>query len=298
MMDMLIALGDFLVVIGDPFLSWMLYLPRDVALVLLAVMTGVIMTLIRRWTTNQDLLHRCKLDKMWLKARMADAKRRKDKETVKQIQMTNSQIALESFKAEGKPLLFSLLPIAILAMWAFARLGFVPPTPQDQVQMHLYFDVSEIDKLVHMLPNDKVTLHSDPIQQIGESRSLQGGLDGGMATWVIQGQPSDEPHVLRFRYQGEIVEVKYRADGQLYEPNVQMLNDHEKVLSAEFKLTEYRPAGVVPGVAWYPIVPVSKIPLLSMQDAMLPIALPAWLIGYLILVVPLALLLKPIMRVY
>ena len=85
LMELGLKAGDWLLVIGDPLLGWMLHLPRDLTLVLLAVMTGVIMTVIRRFTTNQDLLRRCKEDKARLGVLMSEAKSVGDKERIKNI---------------------------------------------------------------------------------------------------------------------------------------------------------------------------------------------------------------------
>jgi len=49
--------------VTDPLLDWVLHLPRDVALLLVAVGTALILTVVRIFATDQDLLRRCKEDR-------------------------------------------------------------------------------------------------------------------------------------------------------------------------------------------------------------------------------------------
>ena len=54
------TLYSIILKISDPLLSWLLYLPRDVALLIVALGTALILTVVRRFTTNQEMLGRCK----------------------------------------------------------------------------------------------------------------------------------------------------------------------------------------------------------------------------------------------
>ena len=60
---MLTWINDVILAFADPLLNWLLRLPSDVALLIVAVGTGAILTLARLMTTNQDLLRRCAQDK-------------------------------------------------------------------------------------------------------------------------------------------------------------------------------------------------------------------------------------------
>ena len=62
MMELLDIVNNFLLKFGDPLLDWMLKIPRDVALVILAILTAVILTIVRIWTTDQNQLKRTKED--------------------------------------------------------------------------------------------------------------------------------------------------------------------------------------------------------------------------------------------
>ncbi len=76
---MLDWINSTVLALADPLLSWLLRLPTDLALVIVAVGTGAIITFARLLTTNQDLLRRCDQDKKRLKELIARRSARRTK---------------------------------------------------------------------------------------------------------------------------------------------------------------------------------------------------------------------------
>ena len=95
---------NFCVTLMDYVLGWSLHLPHVAILALLAVCTAVVLTGVRKFTTNQDLLGRAKADKARLKVLMRAAKQAGDKEAVKRYRATNGEIGAVGMKAELLPL--------------------------------------------------------------------------------------------------------------------------------------------------------------------------------------------------
>ena len=79
---MLTTINDAFLAIADPLLAWLPWLPTDMALILVSVATGAVLTFARPWTTNQDLLRRCHQDKGRLKQLIREARREQDKGAV------------------------------------------------------------------------------------------------------------------------------------------------------------------------------------------------------------------------
>src|SRR5688572_13113410 len=117
-----ISLGVF-----DVLLGWSLRLPADVALILVALLSAAVLAGVRLFTTNQDLLRRAAADKKRLKELTWQAKARGDGEAVKRHRSVAGAVAVKQLKAEGLPLVASIVPIALLATWCFHRLAYVPP---------------------------------------------------------------------------------------------------------------------------------------------------------------------------
>ena len=280
---MLDTLNSIILMIGDPLLGWLLGLPRDVALFIVAIGTALILTVVRLFTTNQNLLGRCKKDKARLKQLMREAKKTGDKDAVARYRTTTGQIGMKTMKAEGKPLLASIVPIAILACWCWARIAHVPPTPDKPVGVNVYFTVKEIGNLVHIEPQDGLQADSGWIQEVVADVDPKGNTVNGIARWEILAAESDEPYHLEIRYNGKTYEKELIVDGRKYSAPLKNYtnsdgSDDDSVVCSELALKEYKLFTIVPGIPW--------------------LALQPWIVGYLIIVMPFSFLLKPVLRIH
>ncbi|NIA20614.1 MAG: hypothetical protein GWP05_01305 [Anaerolineaceae bacterium] len=285
-MDLLDMLNKFLLSIGDPLLGWLLGLPRDVALFIVAIGTALILTVVRLLATNQDLLGRCKKDKARLKQLMREAKTRGDKEAMARYRTTIGQIGMRRMKAEGKPLLASVVPIAILACWCLARIAYLPLTPEEPVQVNVYFPAGEIGKLVHIVPQEGLEAEDGWIRTIERDVNEEGNeIDSGVARWKLLCKKSDKAYLLQIRHNGKTFEKKLFVDGRRYADPVRLYEDESIICSEVYNVKdrdvkgrEYKPFGIVPGIPW--------------------LALQPWIVGYLIIVLPFSFLLKPVLRIH
>ena len=273
---MLDALNTFLLSITNPVLDWMLYLHPDLVLLIVAVGTGVILTVVRPFTTNQEYLNRCKEDRNRLKELIREAKRAKDKDALTRHRTTAGQIGLKTMKAEGKPLLVAIVPIALLATWAFGNIAFIPPSGDDPVVVKAYFTVPKIGKLVHMVPQDGIEAASGWVRPIEPDVDAKGVTTTGVAQWTLRCRKRAEPYTLRIRAMGGIYEKELLVDGRRYAPPIRTYEDGQIEVS-EVVMREYRLLGFVPGIPW--------------------IGLQPWIVGYLVIVLPLSFILKPALRI-
>lgn len=221
-------------IVLDFIFGGLLRLPSDLTIIVLALLTGVILTFVRKWTTNQDRLGRAVADNKRLRALI--------KEALARDRLTKAQVAMVKFKQEGKPMLVSLLPIALLVTGAFARLEFLPPQPGETVTAIAHAPVAAAGDLVHLVPAEGVT-----------------ALDGWMKQLTVTGPEASAVWQLQFARLSELT-IRGR-DAQL-----------------ELKLRERRLFGIVPG---WPTI-----------------GLPAWWVGYLLIVIPFVPLLKKVTRIH
>jgi len=273
---MLDALNTFLLSITNPVLDWMLYLHPDLVLLIVAVGTGVILTVVRPFTTNQEYLNRCKEDRNRLKELIREAKRAKDKDALTRHRTTAGQIGLKTMKAEGKPLLVAIVPIALLATWAFGNIAFIPPSGDDPVVVKAYFTVPKIGGRVHMMPQDGIEAEDGWIQNIVADVDAKGKTTNGVAQWSLRCRKQDQPYTLQIRFMGGTYEKELVVDGIHYAPQLRTYDEGE-IEVAEVVMDEYKLLGFVPGIPW--------------------IALQPWIVGYLVIVLPLSFILKPVLRI-
>jgi uncharacterized membrane protein (DUF106 family) len=257
----------------DAALGWLLGLSWTATLIVVATATGLILALVRKFATNQDLLRRADADKATLSRLMKEAKKAGDKEAVRRYRTTKSMIALGTFTQEGKPLLLVILPIALLATWAFNRMGYLPPKAGEKVEVSFYAPVSAVGEVMHLVPQAGVTADRwvQPIR-MGELR----GVKTGVAQWTVAAEAGDHPYRLAFRFRDQTYDRATLLVGQrTYAPPASA--EPSGTLGAHVGLREARLLGIVPGLGDF---------------------FPPWVVGYLILVIPLAVVLKRVLRVY
>lgn len=231
----------------DFLFGWLLTLQSDLAIISLALMTGLIMIVVRKWTTNQDLLARAVADNRRLGQLIKEAKRAGNKEALARLRLTKAKVGMLKFKQEGKPLLVSLVPIALLATWAFARMEFLPPKPGEIVTVEATAPLSAGGEVVHLVPQPGVTAVDGWVKQF-----VPRGSDS-VASWRVRMEPVLQANQLTAR----------RAGGEA---------------PVTFQLRERRLFGLIPGVP--------------------SISLAAWLIGYLVIVIPIVPGLKKLLRIF
>ena len=287
---MLETLTNLCLAIADPLLGWMLYLPRDVALALVAVGTALILTVVRVFTTNQDMLRRCQDDKARIKELTRAAKKTGDKEAAARYQATLQGIMMKTLKAEGWPLVASLIPIILIATWAFSRIAYLPAAEGDPVKLRVFTPLSAIGQWAHVVPQPGLKADNGWIQEVKEDKPAPDAkasadpaaepapVTAGVAEWVLRGEKRREPYQLQVRLKGRTIETELVVDGVHYAGAPQRPYGEDPATEVvEVALAEYKPLGIVPG--W---------------DAAM---LQPWIVGYLILVLPLAFVFKPMLGI-
>jgi uncharacterized membrane protein (DUF106 family) len=288
-METLAAITDFIVAVMDYPLGWLLALPRDVAIVIIAIATSLLLTLVRKWTTNQDQLRRSKGDLCRLKQLLREMKQAKDTTACGRIRTSLAMVNAIRLKAEGKPLLVSLLPIILLAVWAVERLDFFPPRVGEDLTIKAYYPLSSVDKLTHLVPPAGVGLVSDAVQVVEVDPE---GQQNGLATWVFRPAAPVSAELL-IRHQGETATHPVRVGGRSYAPPLGA-GSGGRILATE---TVLRQARFLHG-ALSRLTFLRRTFLANGVPGLPALALPPWLIAYLIIVIPFVPILRRVLRVY
>ena len=252
-------------------LGWLLRLPLGGAILAVALMTSLVLTLARKWLTHQELLERCRADLARLKTLIRSAKQRRDRAGKQRLNETVSLIKLMQLRAEGRVLIWSLLPLLALATWAFERLEFVPPAIQQPVPFTASFPLSSIGKLTHILAPEGCDV-SSAIQIVELDKS---DPTTGVARWTINAVRPIDGDVL-IRHDGETASHRLRIDGRIYAAPAQA-HATLKITSSQLGLAQSKFLNVVPGLPAIGFAP--------------------WLVAYLGLTLLLTPLLRRVLRV-
>jgi hypothetical protein len=259
--------------VGDFVLGWSLRLPRDLTLAVVALATALLMIAVRRWTTPQDRLRRAVEDGRRLAQLGKQARRQGDKNALQRYKGTRALIRILQLKAEGLPFLVSLPPIALVAAWAVFRLEYLPVLPGEPVELAVYLPVSAAGEVIHIVPVDGVVAQGNWLRKV--EAVTDDGPRHGRASWILEADGDPRPYTLTFRWKDRSFERQLIVGRRIYALPVV---DHGDDVVSEWKREPFRWLGVVPGVP--------------------ALAVPAWLIGYVVLVVPITLGLKRLLHVY
>jgi len=284
-------------------LGWLLKMPRDLMIVLIALATSLMMNLARKWTTNQELLHRCDNDQKRLKVLAKTAKAAKDKLALQRNRATMAMIQLMQFKAEMRSMMFSIVPVALLATWAFVRVPYVAPAVNQPLVVKAYYPLSCVDRLTHLLPVAGLEV-PDPIQIIHPDPTGPNAL----ATWTITAT-IPLPHAdLCFRYGEETVHHPCAIGGAIYEPPV-VEHPGSTILVTETVLKQPKVFGILPAVPVNPLKwtlpwskPAGAEPLPTggqmPDDATSSFSIDSWLVAYIVLAFIFVPLSRSVLKVY
>jgi uncharacterized membrane protein (DUF106 family) len=286
---------NVIVAIAEPFCGWVLFLPRDVRFFIVGIATSLILVLVRKWTTDQEWLRRADMDQKRLKVLMAEAKRAKNRESMARYKQTVARIKMRSMKYEGAPLLWSLLPIILLATWCFVRLGFVAPKGGETVALKALFPYAGVGNVCHVIPVDGLECDGGWVRVIEPDKPPEvsgwwqranawagekmGGAPApaGAAVWKVKADSRKAPYAVKVVYGGTVREIPFLAGSRRYSPEYHVFEGNG-VQSLELQYEPLKLFGVVPGI-----------------DC---IAFPPWLVAYLIVAVPFTLVFRRVLSVY
>lgn len=276
MVDMI---NQLLLFTGDTFLGWAVRVSPDLALVLVALLSALSLVLVRLLTTDQDLLGRCHADKKRLGVLIKQARKQKDKPTIQRLRHTKGLIGLKQMRSEGKPLLLALLPIAFLGTWAWQRLAYLPLKPEEPFTFTATYPASASGKLAYLLPPYYYSRGKDlsPQGWIQEIAPATNAPDARAQTvWMLRTDNGPAEFDLDLRFEGILFEHPIAADGlTACAPRTEHPNSE---VVTEIDLRRYHAFGGIPNIP--------------------DLFLPSWLIGYLLLTIPLVSALKRLFRVH
>ncbi len=270
---MMLALWNSIsLVVLDPLLGWALHLHRDLALVIVAALTAAGVTFVRLWTANQDLLRRAAADKKRIKVLIREARARGDRDAVGRHRATRGMVLVATLKGEAWTMAAVVLPIAMLATWAMARLDRLPPAAGEPIEIAIHTPSSAIGEAAHIVPENGIEAIDGWVREIVARRDGERAT-GGVARWTIRAVASDTPHEIAVRHHDLTLRHEVLVGQATYlEPTI--IHDGAVAAGAYATTAELRRAeflGVVPGWGDW---------------------LPPWLVAYLLLVVPLHLALR------
>ena len=235
--------------VGDLLLGWALGLPRDAALVLLAVMSALLALALRRLSTNQHALRLMRADLIQLRRLTRQARAVGDRASIARFRRTATAVRWLQLRQEFRALLVSLVPLAILMTWASQRLEFLPPQSGETVTLTAWLPSSAAGGVVHLVPKTGLDASAGWIQEVVPSRHAD--QPRGLATWQLRAYERPQAYGLVLRFRGRSVEHPLLVGQKTYLPPRRI---HGEDFESQVELCPYRPLGLA-RIPWLPLPP-------------------------------------------
>lgn len=224
---------SFLTPFLDWLLGWSLLLQPLIGIIVLSLLISVMVVLMYKFTTNQNLMKQLKDEMKTLQTQMKELRDHPDKalEVQKKVMDANLKYMMQSMRAT----LFTLLPILLIFGWLGANYGFESLQPNEQFSVELQFAEGVTGTVEAEIP-DGVALTS--------ARSL--AIDNGKALFNYKGRDTGV-HALSWTVDGRTYtkDVRITTDSK-YEPPLEQFKEGP-VKAIEVKLTKLK---VLPWLEW------------------------------------------------
>ena len=268
--------GEAMVASGDVAFGWLLALPRDVALVGLALATVLASVVARRCCADQDRLRRSVADLRVLKtlkraARQAGAPRSE----LLRFDHTTAQVRLWQMRVDLRVLGVVIVPLAWIATWAATRLDYEPIELGKDYTLTARLPISSAGRVAHLVPEPWFTPETSLIARAAPDPDHPGWA---RADWRLRFVDRDEsraesrgesrgmPLALTMRHAGETATHPVFLDGRRPSPAVAFAAETDdsraaspasesspsesvarRLVESRLSVAEYRFLGWVPG---------------------------------------------------
>lgn len=225
--------------LGDVLLGWLLWLPRDAALVLLALILVLLALGLRRLVTDPVLLRRIRQDQRRLKELIRQARVDRDASAQARYRRTAGAVALLRLRQELRALAVSLIPLALVVTWAAERIHLVPPAANEPVEFSVWLPSSAVGEVAHLVPEQELQSPGGWVRTVEQAR--RGARPRGTAQWILPAPASDRPYRLTVRFRGQSWDHPVLIGQRRYGPTRKI---HGADVETEIRLREYRPFGI------------------------------------------------------
>ncbi len=174
----------------NPVFAPLLKISPLFAIVIISFIITLLITLIHKFTTNQEVMKGLKKD---MKDHQDEMKKHKENpKKVMEIQKQVMQKNMEFMKHSFKPMIYTFIPIIIIFGWLNANMAYYPIMPNQEFDVTLTFDLEGLGKsisLVSVIPEDQLEIINGAKQTIeqNKTKTLFSEKWIGTANWKLKG---------------------------------------------------------------------------------------------------------------
>ncbi|MDP7116585.1 MAG: EMC3/TMCO1 family protein [Candidatus Woesearchaeota archaeon] len=210
----------------DPIFNPLLVLGPLWALVIMSFFISLVIIIIYKYTTDQNLMKQLKEELKEIQKEMKDLKDKPQEamKVQKRAMQTNMKYMMQSMKST----LFTFIPIIILFGWLNAHLAFVPLMPNEEFTISAFFD-KQVEGSAEIIVPGQIEVMGD----------IQKEIINGQADWTLSGEAGKYTIGVEYNERSymknliiddqnyEKIDQKYKGDVK----SIRINNDSLKVLN-------------------------------------------------------------------
>ncbi len=235
------AYYDFLNIVLAPLLN----LPTLWAVLILSFMISVIIILITKYTTNQEMMKSLKEEMKSYQKQMKELKNNPAKMMEMQKKSWDSNMKYMSHSL--KPTLITLIPIFLIFGWMNATFAYESINPMQEFKVYAVFD-QNADGEAEIIVPDELTIISDNKAKIGSGVVNKRNYEK-TASWLLKGKQGEHIIEVSYKKEKEQHSVLITDENKYLEP-VKQAKSSIKSLSIDYKKKILIPIGFRDWFGW------------------------------------------------
>tara|TARA_Y100000310_G_scaffold342247_1_gene444596 strand:- start:14751 stop:15497 length:747 start_codon:yes stop_codon:yes gene_type:complete len=194
----------------DPIFSPLLNLPTLWAVIILSFLISLVITVVYKYTTNQDLMKRLKEEMKEFQREVKELKKEPDKAMAvqKRAMQTNMKYMMQSMKST----LYSILPIIIIFSWMSANFAYDPITAGKDFTTTVTFD-KNVKGAIELSVPEGIIVDGSEIKEIKD----------GQVKWILNGENGE--YLLEYIFDGEKYNKEVLISENKYKEPIKRVND-------------------------------------------------------------------------
>ncbi len=157
---------DFLNPVLDFLLGWSLSLPPFWAIGLLSLLMSVLIVVITKFASDQDLMKHLKEESKALQKQIKELKDSPEK--MMEVQKKHMASSMQYMRQSFRPLLWTFIPIILIFGWIQGHLAYEPIMPGQEFSVRVEFEKGLQGLLINATAPDGIVLTSDAGKEVSD----------------------------------------------------------------------------------------------------------------------------------
>ncbi len=161
---------DFLNPIFDFLFGWLLPLPPFWSILILSIIMSLIVLVITKYTTDQNLMKRLKDEQKELQKEIKELKDNPEK--MMAVQKKQMESSMKYMTQSFRPMIFTFIPIIIIFGWISAHLAYEPIMPGQEFSVKVQLEKNLGATIINATAPDGITLTSDASKEVTDGIAI------------------------------------------------------------------------------------------------------------------------------